>query len=303
MSFLSLLVALILGYYRPESQPDWLRNLVRPAAAWLEQNFNNGRKQHGMLAWAIAALVPAIAIGIASYALCRVSALLGLLFSIAILYVVLRVGHFSNKPDQIADKLRTGQLDEARALLEEWQGSDAHAYDASHVATAGIENTLRNAHYELFGPIFWFLLLGPAGALLYRLSWVLKSEWAEKHDGFGIFPAQIFGWLDWLPARFTAAGFAVVGNFEDAVYCWRTQANTWSDEAQGIILASGAGALGVRLGDPLPAKDLLEYRPELGMGDDPDADYLQSAAGLVWRVLVVMMAAMLLLTFAHWLGN
>ena len=114
---------------------------------------------------------------------------------------------------------------------------------------------------------------------------------------------QMFDWLDWLPARVTAACFAVVGDFEDAVYCWRTQAEAWSDKALGIVLASGAGALGVKLGEPLQVDGVLVYRPELGMGDEPDADYLQGAVALVWRVLVLMVSLFMLMTFAHWLGN
>ena len=303
MSFLSLLAALVLGYFRPLAQPDWLHNLFSPYAAWLEQNFNDGRKQHGMLAWIVAVLLPVIIIAVAYIALYRANALLGALFSIVILYFVLRVGRFGQMPELIANKLRDHNLEDARRELEDWQNCDAQTYDAAQVAKVGIESTLRHAHHDLFAPIFWFFLLGPVGALLYRLAYLLKTEWAEKHDGFGAFSLQAFDWLDWLPARFTAASFAVVGDFEDAVYCWRTQAAAWPNEAQGIILASGAGALGVRLGETLPARGVLEYRPELGMGDEADADYLRSATGLVWRVLVVMMGLLLLLTFAHWLGN
>ena len=69
------------------------------------------------------------------------------------------------------------------------------------------------------------------------------------------------------------------------------------------MLASGAGALGVKLGEPLQVNGVLFYRPELGMGDEADADYLQGAVALVWRVLVLMVSLFLLLTFAHWLGN
>ncbi|MDR2219397.1 MAG: CobD/CbiB family protein [Methylobacillus sp.] len=308
MSFFLLIFALVLGYHRPESQPDWLHNLVRPYAAWLEHNFNDGRKRHGTLAWVIGVLIPVLVAGVVSYALFSANEVLGAIFSLLMLYLALRVGRFGRMPEQIAKKLRAGQLDEARDLLVEWQGGDALSYDATHIAKAGIERTLQNAHYELFAPIFWFLIfsaagLGAAGVLLYRLSWLLKNEWGEGQGDFGKFPARVFNWLDWLPARVTAAGFAVAGDFEDAVYCWRTQAAEWPNEAQGIILASGAGALGVRLGNPLPAQDVPEYRPELGMGDEPDADYLQSATGLVWRVLVVMLGLMLLLSFAHWLGS
>jgi adenosylcobinamide-phosphate synthase len=303
MSFLSLLAALVLGYYRPPAQPDWMRDLFGMYAAWLEQNFNDGQKHHGMLAWFVAVLLPVILIAAAYIALYRTNTVLGTLFSIVVLYFVLRVGRFGQMPELIANKLRDRHLEEARALLGEWQNCDAETYDAAHVAKVGIESTLRQAHYDLFAPIFWFFLLGPAGALLYRLAYLLKVEWEEKHDDFGAFALQAFDWIDWLPARFTAASFAIVGDFEDAVYCWRTQAAAWPNEAQGIILASGAGALGVKLGETLPAHGLLEYRPELGMGDEADADYLRSATGLVWRVLVVMMGLLLLLTFAHWLGN
>jgi adenosylcobinamide-phosphate synthase len=95
----------------------------------------------------------------------------------------------------------------------------------------------------------------------------------------------------------------VVGDFEDAVYCWRMQAALWPDKFLGIILASGAGALGVRLGESLPYRGIIDFRPELGLGDEANADYLQSAVGLVWRVLILMLGLLVLLTFAHWLGR
>jgi cobalamin biosynthesis protein CobD/CbiB len=67
------------------------------------------------------------------------------------------------------------------------------------------------------------------------------------------------------PARLTALSFAIVGDFEDAIYCWRTQAKTWAAEAggehAGIVLASGAGALGVLLGGSVP---VVGGEPESG---------------------------------------
>ncbi|MBS3935011.1 MAG: cobalamin biosynthesis protein, partial [Sulfuritalea sp.] len=108
--------------------------------------------------------------------------------------------------------------------------------------------------------------------------------------------------LDWLPARITAASFAIVGDFEDAVYCWRTQARQWSDSAAGILLASGAGALGIRLGMPLSDSLGIDVRPELGLGDDADVDHLQGAIGLVWRALVLCLLLLALLTVAGWAG-
>jgi adenosylcobinamide-phosphate synthase len=87
------------------------------------------------------------------------------------------------------------------------------------------------------------------------------------------------------------------------MYCWRTQSETWKDPTQGIMLSSGAGALGVKLGEPLFANGVLEYRPELGLGDVADADYVMSSIGLIWRSLVLLLTLILLMTFANWLGK
>jgi len=111
--------------------------------------------------------------------------------------------------------------------------------------------------------------------------------------------------LDWIPARLTALSFAVVGDFEDAAYCWRIQAKTWpateGGEPLGTVLASGAGALGVQIGGSL--QQLVGdayYRPDLGIGDPVQSDILPSAVGLVWRALVLWLLLILLITLANW---
>jgi len=81
--------------------------------------------------------------------------------------------------------------------------------------------------------------------------------------------------------------FAIVGNFEDALLCWRSQAARWTQPEEGIVLASGAGALGVRLGDPIPGAAAPRDRPPLGSGEAAREDALASLEGLLWRALIV----------------
>ena len=102
--------------------------------------------------------------------------------------------------------------------------------------------------------------------------------------------------LDWPAVRHTAAAFAVVGDFEDAVYCWRTQARGWLDPNAGIVLAAGAGAMGVRLGMPVQDVDGMQPRPELGVGDPAEGPFLDSTVGLLWRAVVIWVFALLILT-------
>jgi cobalamin biosynthesis protein CobD/CbiB len=91
----------------------------------------------------------------------------------------------------------------------------------------------------------------------------------------------------------------VVGDFEDAIYCWRTQARSWPDPNAGIVLAAGAGAMGVRLGGPVHEIDGVHPRPELGLGELADGPFLDSTVGLVWRALVVWVFALVVLSVAR----
>ena len=143
--------------------------------------------------------------------------------------------------------------------------------------------------------------------MLYRLALFLNSRWGKEDDAefgqFGEFARQAYYWIDWLPLRLTAFTFAIVGDFEDTVYCWRTQAQSWPDPEAGILLASGAGAIGVRLGLPIPQGGLPLDRPELGIGEEADAEFMQSTVGLVWRALVFWMIILLLLGLATLVGG
>jgi len=303
MSFFSLLAALLLGYHRPQVQTDLLQRLYAPYAGLLERSLNDGQPRHGIIAWLLGVLLPVLAVGAGYIMLLRANLLLGMAFSVVVLYLSLRFDRFGSQAEAIAAALKDRNVDLARTVMAGCEGCETEVLSASEISRVAIEATLRDAYYDLFAPIFWFILLGPAGALLYRFTLLTRNEWIRQPSGeFTLFAERAFGWLDWLPARFTAGSFAVVGNFEDAVYCWRTQSAAWADQTLGIILAGGAGALGVRLGEPLPCKGVLQYRPELGLGDEADADYLMSTVGLIWRALVLMMGLLLLLTFANWLG-
>lgn len=303
MSFLVLIAALVLAHYRPLPSAFDMRRWHGPYARLLDRNLNDGHARHGVIAWVLCAFLPALLLGVAYWMLKHIALPLAAPVGMLVLYLLLDFRGFGVTAEAIAADLKNNNLPGARARLSLATGLNAEPYGVPEVSRVAIEHTLARAHYDLFAPAFWFILLGPAGALLYRLALFTKQAWNGPESDFTRVACRAFYWLDWLPSRFTAIGFAVVGDFEDALFCWRTQAAQWKDEAMGIMLASGAGALGVRLGEPLPVNDNMEYRPELGLGDVADADYVMSTVGLIWRTLVLMLALMLLMTFANWLGS
>ncbi|HJV12173.1 MAG TPA: cobalamin biosynthesis protein, partial [Burkholderiales bacterium] len=119
----------------------------------------------------------------------------------------------------------------------------------------------------------------------------LAARWRNL-GGFARFAEQAFHVLEWPAVRLTAAAFALVGDFENTVYCWRTQARTWPDPDAGVLLAAGAGAMGVRLGMPVQEVDGLQPRPELGVGEEADGPFLDTTVGMLWRALVLWVAVL-----------
>ena len=304
MSFVSLIIALLLEQWRPLADRKHLVSGAARFADFLQQHFNAGERSHGTIAWVLG-VVPAMLLTIAVYYLLHsLSPLLALAFNVLILYLTMGFRHVGHYFTDIHWALKNGDLSQARTILGQWRGASCERLNEEEVARLTIEEALMASYRHVFAVVFWFALLpGPIGAILYRMSSFLHQRWVEHGDtelaAFGSFAGQVFRLLDWAPARLTGIAFAVVGDFEDAAYCWRAQAAKWPDPSLGIVLASGAGAMGVRLGMPFVAERSPVDRPELGLGDDADVGFLDSTIGLVWRALVVILFLLLLLAIAR----
>jgi adenosylcobinamide-phosphate synthase len=296
MSVLAIVAALILEQWRPLGDRKAYFAVLARWANWLERSFNAGEPRHGITAWLVAVLPVLAAAIVAYYVLLWASPLLALLFNVLALYLTLGFRQFSHYFTDLQLAIRAGEVDRARELIGAWRGEPAQHRSREEVIRLAIEEALVGSHRHVFGVLFWFMLLpGPSGAILYRLALYLHRRW-QGSGAFGRFADRVVRVLEWPAVRLTAASFAVVGDFEDAVYCWRTQARDWGDPDAGVVLAAGAGALGVRLGMPLTAIEGVEVRPELGLGENPDSATLDSVVGLVWRALVLWVFVLVVLT-------
>ena len=327
MSFLALVLALALEQWRPLVDRRAVFSPVIGYAAYLERQFNAGEAQPGTVAWLLA-VVPLVVASWGAYTLLyALNPVAGLVFNVAVLYLTMGFREHSHYFARVHKALKEGDLVEARRALGEWRGHPCDALSASEVARLAIEGAFTVSHRHVLAVMFWFVLLpGPSGAVLYRTALFLSRRWGrmaragepgpmfelagadaeaeavraedEPPGRFGEFARRAFYALDWLPARFTAASFAIVGDFEDAIYCWRAQAARWPDPLLGIVIAAGAGALGVRLGSPIARGGVVEDRPELGLGEEADTPFLDSAVGLIWRALVLWLAVLLVVSVA-----
>jgi len=317
MNFIAILAAIGLEQWRPCPWRIPLERLFVDYVRGLEHRLNGGTAGQGLAAASLALAPPVILAALVWWAADRVDPALGFVVNIVALYSLMGFRRFSHAVSTIMAALRAGDLVSARRALGAWRGGWTAEMSTQDVARLTIERGLVDAYRNVFAVLFWFLVLpGPAGAVLYRLATLLAEEWrsdlprgdvtplARERGQFGR-PARRLLWaLDWVPVRLTALSFAIVGDFEDAVACWRTQASRWAAQEGGmtigVLLAAGGGALGVQLGGMLPTlSGDPDVRPELGLGDPVEPDVLPSAVGLVWRALVLWLLVILLVTLAN----
>ncbi|TAJ94337.1 MAG: hypothetical protein EPO31_09285 [Gammaproteobacteria bacterium] len=178
----------------------------------------------------------------------------------------------------VADNDEAGLKD----LVKELELDPEHG-DNSRIARA----LLLQAHANLFGIIFWFIILGMTGALLYALTGVMYRRYRDIHGGYASAVAHLRCILMWPSARLVALGFALSGSLEDALNGWRSVQGATLECSEEIIAASGLGA--------------LQFRPE----QDEEQNFSNQLYGLqamINRTLIIWLTVLGLMTIANWLS-
>jgi adenosylcobinamide-phosphate synthase len=319
MSFFAVLFALLIEQLRPMPHNSVVHRGVQDLVEAIGRNFDAGRPHHAWVVWVMAVVVPSALVTGLYLTVAQFSVLAALALDVLVLYMTLGFRQFSHHFTGIRDALETGNETEARRRLAAWQRVDASDLPRTELLRHVIETSLIAAHRHVFGVFFWFVLLsalglGPAGAVLYRMAEYVTRHWARQRRGVdapvnpGLQSRMLaaFHLLDHVPARLTAFGFAVVGNFEEAVNSWRRDAQLWPQANDGVILSAAAGAVGVALGGRAAPPLGADLQPQDGgastAGIPAQPGHLQSIVGLLWRSVILWMLLLALLTLASVVG-
>lgn len=332
MSFFAVLFALLLEQIKPLPRDNWVHDALASWVRWAGRNFDAGQPHHARIVWAVTVLVPAAIAALIHFVLIQyISLLLALAFDVLAIYLTLGFRQFSHYFTDIREALERGDEDHARQLLAEWRHLDVSELPRTELLRHVIEHSLLAAHRHVFGVFFCYVVLsaiglGPAGAIAYRMAEFASRYWTFECRSMGVavnerlrdFSQWMFGLIDHVPARLTAFGFAVVGNFEEAVAGWRRDASLWKRANEGIILAAAAGAVGVQLGGAAAPGVTPDRAAEASFsagveteeaeatgstpGLPPELGHLGSVVGLVWRSVILWMLLLALLKLANLLG-
>lgn len=226
-------------------------------------------------------------------------------YLVAVVALYFALGHQSLRQHalRVRQALDEGNLDEARRRVGLMVSRDTGRMDSRGVAAAAVESVLENGNDAVFGALFWFLIAGAPGVLLYRLANTLDAMWGYRTPQylyFGWAAARLDDVLNFVPARLTALTYALMGSTRSALSCWRSQAAAWESPNAGPVMAAGAGALDLGLGGGAYYHGHWEERPPLGVGRAPDATAITAAVRLVrGGVLLWLLVAVMIEVAAH----
>ncbi len=186
-----------------------------------------------------------------------------------------------------------------------------------------VEAVFRSALRRWFAVLFWFLLLGPVGALLFRLTAL-----AALGPGARILPASnlagargLLAVMEWPVAQLMTLGMALVGNFDAVFGAWRTAGGAEASLSHRFLAAAARASVNRELeeeGQDFAAEDMAgdglagEGLPGAGLtalpvasatlGPPRDLPELRDAMSLVWRILLLWLAVLALFVIAGWVG-
>ncbi len=305
-TLIAVIVALALGHLAPGfaasiRQYQWFAIWLR----WLDTRAGEGaglwRGRYGI---ALALLPPVLLVALVQFALhSPLAGVFGLLFGVAVLFHVWGPRDLDADVSAVID----AQDAAARAAALMRLGADPSGTNAGSglgESAAMVESVFASALRRWFGVLFWFLLLGAAGAVLYRLAALAaEGEFADAlpastRDG----ARRCFALLNWPVAQAMTLSLALVGNFDTVLGVWR-EANGASLQLDHTHLGAAARA-SVRCEIAEEAREFIEEGATPGnawvqLGESPE---LRDAMSLVWRILLLWLAILALFVIAGWVS-
>jgi membrane protein required for beta-lactamase induction len=266
--------------------------------AWFERLADRQRHRAGVRRGAFGlvaiTLFPILAVAVIHALLDEVLVVLGVLFALGVLLYSLGPRELDREVHHFLNAWEQG--DEVRALnyAQRIHGATGTSFHAASPEYSVVEGILVAGHERWFGVIFWFMVLGPLGALWYRLACLLRERCLRMkgEDAFSDTALTMHHILAWIPVRLTLLSYALAGSFADTFAALRSEAPGWKRgwliDDQQLLIHGGLGA--------------LQLEQELKAGGTAETHHVRAALGLVLRTLIIAVTVIAVITLGTWVS-
>lgn len=307
---LALLIERIIGYpprlFRRVGHPvTWVGGLI----TWLEARLNHaGNRRLKGTVMLLLVLLTGLAIALLIVAVTRRFPF-GWVLEALIASSLLAQKELGRAVKAVADTLAVS-LDSGRSAVSHIVGRDPDTLDEAGVARAAIESLAESSSDGVVAPLFWLLVGGLPGIVLYKVANTADSvvgHRTERYLEFGWASARFDDLLNWIPARLTAllvAGAAFFVRRADPEAAWSTalrDARKHASPNAGWPEAAFAGALGFELGGPRAYAGEIHDLPRFGDGKASltALDILKSLE-LYWSAMNLLLGLAVVVTLLLW---
>ncbi len=291
---------------RPENRTELSSELILEERIEDHSEYKRSAEQNRLNGF-IAVLICLLPAGWLTYALMHTNIandnIVGYVLEVIILYFAIGLNSLKQHAKDVLTPMISHQFAQARHALSMIVSRDTQQMDEEGICRATTESILENGNDAVFAVIFWFVIAGAPGVVIFRLSNTLDAMWGyktERFKHFGFFAAKLDDVLNYIPARLTALVYALMGNWKNAIKCWSVQAPLWDSPNAGVVMSAGAGALDVKLGGGDQYHGEYKERPDLGCGQIAKPEIIQQACELLDRSTILWLIIVALISLPAW---
>lgn len=284
MSFIAILLSIVfeLSIKSLEGwrQFAWFATLTD----WILLQMQKSSFRDGPIA-VVAILAPVVlGVWLIALLLSHVWIVFGFIFSVFVLLMSLGPVDPMRQAHDYLQAMQSGDMAEANrhaARLLAREADDDPAVTAEQVKQVLLIRLCEN----ILGIFFWFILLGPVGAVLFRASCLLRLRYDGVQGGLADAIFDLYRILMWIPARLSVFAFALVGGFVETLQSLQHFSDLWKRDSEGLLVEAGLGAI-----PSSPTED-----------SEPDLTGVHEVLALSKRTVIAWLTILGLMVISGWL--
>ena len=288
MSLISILIALVVETYYHQiaewRKYEWFNRYHE----WMQGKLASAEFTDGPVGVVINLAVILFAVWLVDAALGGVLGLFSFVFGVIVLLYCIGPVDIDSQAHHYMDAIQRGDTEAANFYASELYGEpiEAPPEQVQQIAKHAILTAINS---RVISVIFWFTLLGPVGAMLYRLTQLLRQQYMNDTTGFAQSVHHLYNILIWIPARICVFSFALAGNFVDTFSRWKNMGDFLEKDSDHLIVESGMGA--------------IQQTSDIDASvDENPAQAVEEVLALTKRGLIVCIAILAVFTIAGWLA-